>query len=174
MLKAHGWKVVPGGTTTCAKAGTASDECGAGIPVGTPISFVWANLPESASTTGALESEAVVVRGEGRRRDQHQLSTKTFNFLTANYNDQNPAAAKYTNDWGVNNYGGIYQDYYPTQEGIQSPVNAGFNLGVLQRSDGEHAGAAVRRQPATRPRWRTRRPTGRPTCRSGTCRTRIS
>lgn len=129
MLKAHGWKVVPGGQTTCEKAGTAADECGAGIPAGTPISFVWANLPESASTTGALESEAIASEAKSAAGITISLTTKTFNFLTANYNNQNPAATKYTNDWGVNNYGGIYQDYYPTQEGIQSPVNAGFNLG---------------------------------------------
>ena len=129
ILKAHGWKVVPGGATTCEKAGTASDECGASIPVGTPISFVWANLPEATSTTGALESEAIASEAKAAAGINIQLTTKTFNFLTANYNDQNPAAAKYTNDWGVNNYGGIYQDYYPTQQGIQSPVNAGFNLG---------------------------------------------
>ena len=42
------------------------------------------------------------------------FQTKTFNFLTSNYNNQNPAAKKYVNDWGVNNYGGINIDYYPT------------------------------------------------------------
>ena len=47
--------------------------------------------------------------------------TKTFNFLTANYNDQNPAAKKYANDWGVNNFGGINIDYYPTQDGRHEP-----------------------------------------------------
>src|SRR6202012_1913189 len=59
LLKAHGWKVVPNGQTTCVKAGTASNECGAGIPAGTPFKFVWANQPESVSSTGALEAEAL-------------------------------------------------------------------------------------------------------------------
>ena len=130
LLKAHGWKVVPGGSTTCQKAGTASNECGAGIPVGTPISFVWANLPQSESTTGGLESEAVSSEAKSAAGITITLVTKTFNFLTANYNNQNPAATKYTNDWGVNNYGGIYQDYYPTQQGITAPENAGLNLGA--------------------------------------------
>ena len=53
VLKAHGWKVVPNGQTTCQKAGTGADECGAGIPAGTPLKFVWANQPESASTRPA-------------------------------------------------------------------------------------------------------------------------
>ena len=76
---------------------------------------MWANLPESTSTTGALESEELSSEAKAAAGINIQLTSKTFNFLTANYNDQNPAAAKYTNDWGVNNYGGIYQDYYPTQ-----------------------------------------------------------
>ena len=56
------------------------------------------------------------------------MSTKTFNFLVTDYNDDNPAAKKYTNDWAVNNFGGIQFDYYPTQDGLLSP-GAGFNLG---------------------------------------------
>ena len=45
-----------------------------------------------------------------------------------NYDDQNPADAKYTNDWGVNNFGGVYTDYYPTASGIWT-VGGGFNFG---------------------------------------------
>jgi peptide/nickel transport system substrate-binding protein len=128
ILKSHGWKVVPGGTTKCAKAGTAADECGAGIPVGTPISFVWANEPEAVATTGALESEVLSSEAKVAAGINITLQTKAFNFLTANYNDDNPAAVKYTNDWGVNNYGGLFTDYYPTAEGVWNP-GAGFNLG---------------------------------------------
>ncbi|MGA2469075.1 MAG: ABC transporter substrate-binding protein [Solirubrobacteraceae bacterium] len=127
LLKSHGWNVVPGGTTTCAKPGTGSGECGAGIPAGTPISFVWANQPEAVATTGALEAE--VVESDAKQAGiDITLQTKAFNFLTANYNDQNPAAVTYTNDWGVNNYGGLFTDYYPTGEGVWN-VGGGFNLG---------------------------------------------
>ncbi len=128
ILKAHGWKVVPGGTTTCAKAGTAANECGAGIPVGTPIEFVWASPPEAVATTGALESEVASSEAKAGAGIDITLQSKSFNFLTANYNDDNPAAVKYTNDWGVNNYGGLFTDYYPTAEGVWNP-GAGFNLG---------------------------------------------
>lgn len=128
LLSSHGWKVVPGGTTKCVKPGTAADECGAGIPAGTPISFVWANLPESVATTGALESEVIASEAKQAAGINIQLQTKTFNFLISNYNDENPAATKYTNDWGVNNYGGLFEDFYPTQEGVENP-GAGFNAG---------------------------------------------
>jgi peptide/nickel transport system substrate-binding protein len=128
LLTAHGWKVVPGGTTTCVKPGTASNECGAGIPAGNSISFVWANQPESVSSSGALESEVLASVAKKYTGINIQLQTKTFNFLTANYNDASPAAAKYTNDWGVNNYGGLFTNYYPTSSGVWNE-NAGFNTG---------------------------------------------
>jgi peptide/nickel transport system substrate-binding protein len=128
LLKSHGWKVVPNGTTTCIKPGSGPTQCGAGIPAGTPIKFVWANQPESVSSTGALESEVIASEVKKAAGIQIQLQTKTFDFLTANYNNANPAAAKYTNDWGVNNYGGLYTDYYPTASGVWNE-GAGFNTG---------------------------------------------
>ncbi len=127
-LKAHGWHVVPGGQTTCAKPGSGASECGAGIPKGTPIKFVWANQPESAASTGVLESYAFGSEAKKAAGIDVVFQTKNFNFLTSNYNDQNPAAKKYVNDWGVNNYGGIFTDYYPTQDGIMNTAGA-LNMG---------------------------------------------
>jgi peptide/nickel transport system substrate-binding protein len=127
-LKSHGWNVKPGGTTTCAKAGTGSGDCGAGIPKGTPISFVWANTPESFSTTSAGEAEALASEAKAAAGINIQLQTKTFNFLISDYNDANPAAAKNTNAWGVNNYGGLFTDFYPTGEGTWN-AGGGFNTG---------------------------------------------
>jgi peptide/nickel transport system substrate-binding protein len=126
-LQAHGWKVRPGGETTCAKPGTAQDECGAGIPAGTPIRFVWANPPRSLSAVGALESAAFA--GEAKRAAgiDVTLVSKPFSSLIADYDDQNPAAARYIDAWGVNNYGGVYTDYYPTQDGL---MNAGGALNI--------------------------------------------
>ena len=39
LLKSHGWKVVPGGVSTCAKPGTRRGECGAGIVAGSKLEF---------------------------------------------------------------------------------------------------------------------------------------
>jgi peptide/nickel transport system substrate-binding protein len=39
LLSANGWKVAPGGATTCTKPGTAAGDCGAGIKSGQAISF---------------------------------------------------------------------------------------------------------------------------------------
>jgi peptide/nickel transport system substrate-binding protein len=128
LLVAHGWDVKPGGQTVCVKAGTGPKDCGAGIPKGTPLKFVWANVPESTAATGVLESQAFASQAKASAGVNITLTTKTFNFLVSDYNDQNPAAKKYTNDWAVNNFGGIQFDYYPTQDGLLSP-GAGFNLG---------------------------------------------
>lgn len=128
-LKAHGWDVHPGGQTVCAKPGSGARECGAGIPKGTPIKFVWANLPESASATGVLESEEFASVAKQYAGVNVTFQSKTFNFLTSNYNNQNPASKKYVNDWGVNNYGGIFTDYYPTENGVMNTTGA-LNMGA--------------------------------------------
>lgn len=128
MLKAHGWHVVPRGQTTCAKPGSKNNECGAGIPKGTPIKFVWANVPESTAATGTEESAAFASAAKKYAGITVSFQSKPFNFLTSNYNDQNPAAKQYFNDWGVNNYGGIFTDYYPTQNGVMNTTGA-LNVG---------------------------------------------
>jgi peptide/nickel transport system substrate-binding protein len=128
-LKAHGWSVKPGGETTCAKPGSGASDCGAGIPKGTPIKFVWANQPESAASTGVLESYAFGSEAKKAAGVDVTFQTKTFDFLTSDYNDQNPAAKKYESDWGVNNYGGINTDYYPTEDGVMNTTGA-LNMGA--------------------------------------------
>ncbi len=39
LLKSHGWKVVPGGSSYCANPGTGAGQCGAGIKKNQPASF---------------------------------------------------------------------------------------------------------------------------------------
>lgn len=136
LLKANGWHVVPGGQTTCAKGGAGAGHCGAGIPTGTKFAFVWANVPEQIASTGVLESEAFASSAEQYAGVKVTLVSKSFNTLVTDYNDQNPAAKKYTNDWAVNNFGGIQFDYYPTQYGLLTP-GAGFNLGNYSDKTGD-------------------------------------
>lgn len=127
-LKAHGWNVKPNGTTTCAKPGAGPHQCGAGIPKGTPISFTWANLPYAESSTGVLESEAFSSEAKKAAGINVKFVTKSFTILTSDYNNQVPAGKQYVNDWGVNNYGGIFVDYYPTQDGVMNTTGA-LNVG---------------------------------------------
>ncbi|MGD0197707.1 MAG: ABC transporter substrate-binding protein [Solirubrobacteraceae bacterium] len=122
LLKSHGWNVVPGGQTTCAKAGTGAGECGAGIPKGTPFKFVWVYIPASQAPIAPLTSEAFGSEAKTAAGIDITFSVKTFNFAFANYNDATPAGAKYVDDWGVNDFGGFTDDYYPTTNSI-------FNIG---------------------------------------------
>jgi peptide/nickel transport system substrate-binding protein len=135
-LRAHGWHVIPGGQTTCQRAGTAVNECGAGIPAGTPIRFVWANVSSSISPVGARESR--IFANDARRAAGIDVSfvTGSFSFLTAEYNDQNPAAGQYVDDWGVNNYGGALTDFYPTQQGLLGGGGS-LNLGAYSDATAE-------------------------------------
>jgi len=127
-LRAHGWRVRPGGQTTCAKPGSGAGECGTGIPAGTPIKLVWANVSGSSSSVGVLESGIFAADARHVAGITVSFVSGGFSYLTAEYNDQNPAAAAHVSDWGVNNFGGVYTDYYPTQEGLLS-LGGSLNLG---------------------------------------------
>lgn len=39
LLKSHGWHLVPNGTSTCSRPGSASGDCGSGITAGQSLSF---------------------------------------------------------------------------------------------------------------------------------------
>jgi peptide/nickel transport system substrate-binding protein len=127
ILKAHGWKVVPNGVDTCQKPGSGKGECGAGIPKGTPFEFTWFCLPPSETPSSSLESEAYVSDAK-QAGIKIALSQKQFNFLVQNYNDANPSDKKYNNQWGVLNFGGYTDDYYPTQNSLFNTTGS-YNQG---------------------------------------------
>ncbi|MBO0805495.1 MAG: hypothetical protein J2P25_20765 [Nocardiopsaceae bacterium] len=113
LLQSHGWKIVPGGTDTCQKPGTASNECGAGIPKGTKLAFnlLYASglqLNESTSTELASVAKSVGIK--------MTLQVKTFSDLTSNEDDvSNPSN---DNKWAMNFFGGETDNFYPTTFGL--------------------------------------------------------
>ena len=129
ILKAHGWHVVPNGQTTCADAGAGPNQCGAGIPKGTPISFPWATETEAAGPFVSLTDEAVTSEAKQAAGINIQLFQKTFNYIASNYNDADPSVAKYTNDWAVENFSGYTDNPYPTQNAIFN-TGGSFNSGA--------------------------------------------
>ena len=76
LLKAHGWKVVPGGTTTCARAGTAADDCGPGIPAGLALNVQV--LYASGITSIANEMQALQSTMRSQAGIDVQLTTGTY------------------------------------------------------------------------------------------------
>lgn len=128
-LKAHGWKVVPNGSTTCLKPGRGAGHCGAGIAKGNPIALVWATQPESADAGGYLSALTFSSAAKHFAGISVQIQTKTFNILIGDrYNVETGAGKKYANNWAVVNFGGITNDLFPTQNNLASP-GGGYNSG---------------------------------------------
>ena len=112
ILKAHGWKVVPGGQTTCEKPGTDTDECGAGIQRGQGISF-------------NIDYLSDVVATQEEMQDLQSQASKVgikISLSTHPYADVYAAAAHCTTNqpnckWTAENWGGgFYYEYYPSGE----------------------------------------------------------
>jgi peptide/nickel transport system substrate-binding protein len=73
LLKANGWKVVPGGTTTCQKVGAAPGDCGAGVTANQPLTF---NLIY-ASGTEYLTNEVDAMQSAMKSAAGIQLNVST-------------------------------------------------------------------------------------------------
>src|SRR5262249_37311909 len=129
ILKAHGWHVVTNGQTTCANAGTGPNQCGAGIPKDTPISFTWATETETDGPDVSHTATSVTAVAKQAAGINNQLFQKTFNFIASNYNNADPSVAKYTNDWAVENFSGYTDSPYPTQNSIFN-TGGSFNSGT--------------------------------------------
>jgi peptide/nickel transport system substrate-binding protein len=124
LLKSHGWNVVPGGISTCAKPGTGAGECGAGIPAGTKLTFnvIYANQPVVTGemlTDWASQAKKV---GIGI-----VLKSDTFNHIISIADDV--GSPKTANDWAMADYGGFTNTTYPTTFGIFN-TGGSFNGGA--------------------------------------------
>jgi peptide/nickel transport system substrate-binding protein len=113
ILKSNGWTVNPGGTDTCAKAGTAAGDCGAGIPAGTKLAFNYIY-----STTPAIIGEQAtdLVSQAKKAGISITLSSSNFDYMITNYID--PAAPANENKWAMMDFGGETLDPYPTTFGL--------------------------------------------------------
>jgi len=123
ILTSHGWKVVPNGTSTCQKPGTAANECGAGIPAGAKLAFTieYATGATAIDNTVAAEKSSWASAGINIT-----LSPKSFNTVIGDATPCPSGCAWEMNDWGA---GWIFSpDYYPTGEEIFQS-GAGSNSG---------------------------------------------
>jgi peptide/nickel transport system substrate-binding protein len=112
LLRAHGWKVVPGGSSSCEKPGTGAGECGQGIKKGEQISFnidYLSGLQSIAEEMQDLQSQASKV---GIKID---LTTHPYDAIASTQVKctSNEPACKWTSE----NFGGGWLYYnYPTGE----------------------------------------------------------
>jgi peptide/nickel transport system substrate-binding protein len=77
-LKAHGWKVVPGGVSTCQSPGPGPSQCGAGIAAGQRLAFQLAYSSGRATTD---EQNAAVQSSEEQAGIALSLKPEPFNTL---------------------------------------------------------------------------------------------
>jgi peptide/nickel transport system substrate-binding protein len=117
LLKSHGWKVVPNGVDTCTKAGSASDECGAGIPSGAQLNFDLQYATGITTIDQRMSTEQSAWSSAGIKVNLSQASFDTV-IGNATACSPGPSCTWQLENWGA---GWIFSpDYYPTGEEIFS------------------------------------------------------
>jgi peptide/nickel transport system substrate-binding protein len=123
ILKAHGWTVNAGGTDVCSRPGTASNECGAGIPAGTKLAFnlIW-------NTSPAIIGQQITDLVDQAKKVGINITLKSdnFNHMIATYFDV--AEPKNDNLWAMEDFGGFSIPSYPTMNGIFNSAGT-YNIG---------------------------------------------
>ncbi len=121
LLTAHGWHVVPGGTSSCQHPGTGSGECGAGISSGAELSFSL----DYVTGTVAVANEVAILQSTFRSEAgiDLSLSSEPLNALlpiATQCAGMTQASSKCS--WDMVYFGAprfLYEpDYYPTGEDI--------------------------------------------------------
>ena len=127
LLKAHGWKVVPNGISTCQRAGSGPSDCGAGISSGEQLSF---QLIYSSGMTSMDEQEAAIQSSEAQAGVKISLKSEPFNTLVGTVGDctaaKHPAS---TCGWQLVDAGYDPYELYPNGTGF-------FNTGAFNNQGG--------------------------------------
>ncbi len=116
ILVAHGWKVVPGGVTTCVRPGDGADDCGAGIPKGKPLTFALlypSGLTYTDESMADLQATAARV---GISITLHEVTSSAIAAQILPCETKQPACS-----WQLGQYGTSWlftPDHYPTGEEI--------------------------------------------------------
>ncbi len=128
LLTSHGWKVTPGGTSTCAKPGTAADECGAGVTAGSGLNFNFLYL----SGTAWVQSEMTQLQSNSSSIGiKLNLVPKTLGDILSEVGG-NCVVVKAPCNWDMANWGfgwSFSPDYLPTGDQL-------FECGAVANSGG--------------------------------------
>ncbi|HEU5418563.1 MAG TPA: ABC transporter substrate-binding protein [Streptosporangiaceae bacterium] len=112
MLSSHGWTVKPNGTSTCAKPGSGSGQCGPGIAAGTPLSFTL----KFGSGAVVVSQEMQALKSDFSQAGiQINLSSAPFDSIISLLTPCKSTQASCS--WQMLNYGGGWTygvDPYPT------------------------------------------------------------
>jgi peptide/nickel transport system substrate-binding protein len=128
LLTSHGWTVVANGTSTCAKPGTAADECGAGITAGSTLNFTFLYL----SGTAWVQSEMTQLQSNSSSIGiKLNLVPKTLGDVLSEVGG-NCVVVKSPCNWDMANWGfgwSFSPDYLPTGDQL-------FECGAVANSGG--------------------------------------
>jgi len=128
LLKDNGWKVVPNGTSTCIKPGTATGDCGAGIPAGAALDF---NLQYATGAVWITDLMTTEKSSWAQVGINVNLSSASFNTVLGN---ATPCTGGASCGWQLENWGAGWvfaPDYYPSGEEIFA-TGAGSNSGSYE------------------------------------------
>jgi peptide/nickel transport system substrate-binding protein len=128
LLTSNGWKVTPGGTSTCAKPGTAAGECGAGVTAGSGLDFNFLYL----SGTAWVQSEMTQLQSNSSSIGiKLNLVPKTLGDILSEVGG-NCVVVKAPCNWDMANWGfgwSFSPDYLPTGDQL-------FECGAVANSGG--------------------------------------
>ena len=113
LLSSHGWTINPNGTDTCTNAGSGANQCGAGIPKGTPLTFNMQFATGITTQTEAVNDEISSWESVGIHVNE---TTSTFDTVIGNATacTPGPSCAWEFQDWAGS---WVYSpDIYPTGE----------------------------------------------------------
>ena len=128
LLASNGWKVVPGGTSTCVKPGTGAGECGAGITAGSALNFTFLYL----TGTAWVQSEMTQLQSNSSSIGiKLNLVPKTLGDVLSEVGG-NCVVVKAPCNWDMANWGfgwSFSPDYLPTGDQL-------FECGAIANSGG--------------------------------------
>lgn len=116
ILRAHGWKVVPNGTSSCARPGNGKGQCGAGISAAKQLRFTLMYPDGMSATDGAMLDLQSVARQVGIQITLKEVTTATIDAEIEPCAPHTSACS-----WQLGQYGAAWvfaPDHYPTGEEI--------------------------------------------------------
>ncbi len=116
LLAAHGWKVVPNGVTSCARAGTGGNECGPGVKAGQLLNFTLMYPSGLPYTDGSMTDLQSVAKQVGIEISLDEVTSDTITQTIEPCAASSPACG-----WELGNYGSAWvfePDHYPSGEEI--------------------------------------------------------
>ena len=126
LLTAHGWTVPASGPATCAKPGSAANECGAGIAAGTKLAFTIISESGSTETTNMMQELQSSFGQIGATLSVKQAPLNTVLNDSAICKPSQAACSWQLSFFGTQ--GSWYFNPYPSGEQIFE-TGAGVNLG---------------------------------------------